>query len=407
MAKSASSTAEKEPKESDEGLLRARRIRIHPTVEQRDVLKKWFGVARFVYNQAVERARQPGVNNTDLTLKSLRSQFMTDNSKEWLTAVPYDVRDNALRDFNKARKSFFAKRSKAQSINPDAVVTASFKFRSKRLKQQCLVIRGRDWGRKHGIYSTLFGSDKMKSSEPIPAKLDNDFRVVLNRVGHYFLCIPRKVPIRSENQAPKSVEGVVSLDPGVRTFQTCFSADGLVTEWGKEDMSRLFKDLYVADRLQGRWMKSKGIKRRRRHRAWLKRLIRIHNKVGEIHKKLATWLCENHRVVLIPKFETQRMVRRQHRKLNSKTVRGMCNWSHYGFRQLLLNKAELFPWCKIIVCDEAYTSKTCGRCGLLHEKLGSNKNFLCPSCKYNADRDISAARNIMLRYLTLEVGSSL
>jgi hypothetical protein len=65
--------------------------------------------------------------------------------------------------------------------------------------------------------------------------------------------------------------------------------------------------------------------------------------------------------------------------------------------------AELYSWCTVVECDEAYTSKTCGKCGKTHAKLGSNKTFKCPKCDHEADRDISAARNILLRYLTLEI----
>ncbi len=81
-------------------------------------------------------------------------------------------------------------------------------------------MRGRDWGRTRGVYSSLFGADKIRSSEQIPESLETEFRVVVHRLGHYVLCIPRSIPIRSDNQAPKSGEGVVSLDPGIRTFQT-------------------------------------------------------------------------------------------------------------------------------------------------------------------------------------------
>ena len=58
---------------------------------------------------------------------------------------------------------------------------------------------------------------------------------------------------------------------------------------------------------------------------------------------------------------------------------------------------------QVIECYEDYTSKTCGQCGALNEKLAGKKVFDCPQedCDYKAGRDTSAARNILLRYLTL------
>ena len=211
---------------------------------------------------------------------------------------------------------------------------------------------------------------------------------------------------KSESQAPRAHHATVALDPGVRTFQTCYDADGAVIEWGVNDMKRLFELCHTADRLQGRIKQVRGTRRKRRRKAWLRLLERIRNMVNESHKKLATHLCENYRVVLIPKFETQRMVRRRDRKLNSKTARGMCTWAHFRFRERLKAKAELYPWCKVIECDEAYTSKTCGDCGRINTKLGAKKTFICPSCGYKADRDGSASRNVLLRYLTRNFGLS-
>jgi putative transposase len=81
----------------------------------------------------------------------------------------------------------------------------------------------------------------------------------------------------------------------------------------------------------------------------------------------------------------------------------MATWAHYRFRQTLKAKSELFPWVTVVECDEAYTSKTCPRCGKLNHKLGGKEVFVCPhdGCGYVASRDGSAARNILLRYLTL------
>jgi len=58
--------------------------------------------------------------------------------------------------------------------------------------------------------------------------------------------------------------------------------------------------------------------------------------------------------------------------------------------KLLKVKAELFPWVKVVEVGEAYTFKTCEECGHIHQILGGNKTFRCPSW------------NKLVRYLTRE-----
>ncbi|MCP3665417.1 MAG: transposase [Gammaproteobacteria bacterium] len=165
-------------------------------------------------------------------------------------------------------------------------------------------------------------------------------------------------------------------------------------------MAEIFRLCRIADGVQSKIQRKRATWALRRvyHRS----LRKIKDKIKECHRKLALFLCENYRVVMIPKFEVSRMVKRANRKLLSKTVRQMCSWSHFAFRQALKAKAETCPWVTVVEVDEAYTSKTCEECGHLHQKLGGNKTFKCPNCNHVADRDLHAARNILLRYLTRE-----
>ena len=55
---------------------------------------------------------------------------------------------------------------------------------------------------------------------------------------------------------------------------------------------------------------------------------------------------------------------------------------------------------KLVIVTEEYTSKTCGKCGTLHPNLGSKKKYECGSCGMEMDRDINAARNIMMKYIS-------
>ncbi|CAI2199357.1 12459_t:CDS:1, partial [Funneliformis geosporum] len=61
---------------------------------------------------------------------------------------------------------------------------------------QSITVLSKHWGKTRGEYSFL---SKIKSSEPLPKKLEYDSRLVMNRLGEYYLCIPRPLEIQTEN----------------------------------------------------------------------------------------------------------------------------------------------------------------------------------------------------------------
>ena len=103
---------------------------------------------------------------------------------------------------------------------PQRKKNLKLKFRSKKDRLQSIVIPSEIWGRKSGEFSFLKG---IKSSEQIPEKMEYDCRLTINRLGEFYLCIPKPLEIKADNQGPKFsvVEekkdaGIISLDPGVR-----------------------------------------------------------------------------------------------------------------------------------------------------------------------------------------------
>src|SRR3954462_12767719 len=91
-------------------------------------------------------------------------------------------------------------------------------------------------------------------------------------------------------------------------------------------------------------------------------------------------------VIIIPLFNSREMGKKtRHRKISSKTVRGM-----------MLSKAEEYGK-KVFLVSEAYTSKTCSTCGWINPKLGGKKVFSCRQCGLRIDRDVNGARGIFLR----------
>ena len=94
------------------------------------------------------------------------------------------------------------------------------------------------------------------------------------------------------------------------------------------------------------------------------------------------------------------------RKISKNTARRMLMLSHYRFKLRLIEKARQYGKVLTIV-NEAFTSKTCSCCGAQNHKLGGSKVFVCPNCKTTFDRDVNAAKNILLRNVCVSSPTSI
>jgi len=129
----------------------------------------------------------------------------------------------------------FAKRSK----NPNHKFEVKFRSR-KMMNSESIVIRSSAWKRKSGMYAWLHA---MRTTEALPSTILYDTRLQRTKAGIYYLCILIPSGIRDENHVPNRRRGrVISLDPGVRTFNTCFDPVGReCIKWGDNDVQRIYR----------------------------------------------------------------------------------------------------------------------------------------------------------------------
>ena len=191
---------------------------------------------------------------------------------------------------------------------------------------------------------------------------------------------------------------VCSLDPGVRTFQTVYSPDGSSYKIGHEDAGRLIRMNRHLSNLQSKINCCKKFKSKRKVRklfkyrkAYFRLSSKIRNMVDELHKKTIAFLVSRFNTIIIPDTNIIKMVSRKFRNISKGTVKSMLMYFHYRFRERLLMKSKICNNLKVHVIGEEYTTKTCGRCGILNDKIGSKKEFKCNSCKI---------RNIFIKYIT-------
>lgn len=190
---------------------------------------------------------------------------------------------------------------------------------------------------------------------------------------------------RSEIQVQSGSNGnrVIALDPGVRKFMVGYDPSGLLVTFGERAAVDLATLLLQSDSLSGL--------EKRRH------LKRAHDMVTDLHWRTISYLVKNYDTIVLPDFPVQRMVRG--RKLPNMVKRQMLALRFYDFRMKLDWRCRM-EGRKLVVTTEEYTSKTCGRCGLLNNN-GSAEWFRCRGCGLQLDRDANGARNIYLKTLGL------
>ena len=349
--------------------LRCDKIRIYPSPELNKEWRKWLSACRYCFNQAMAWLKN---NGKLIGKRKLRNTIMQSDLPAWVKETPCHIRQNAIFDAHQAYKA-----------SKDALFRSCREYNQTIKFNDCNFSQGR-W------YSRLTKGLSFKASEPIPFKCDNATGLTWCK-GRWFATFPKERKPQ-DNQS----DGIIALDPGVRCFQTGFDGHRFL-EFGKGDIGRITRLCQHLDDLMSRIARNTGRKRSCMRKAAQKMRNKIKNLIDEAHKQIAHYLTRNYKVIFLPTFETSQMVAKSSRKIRSKTVRAMLGWAHYRFSMVLAHQSEL-TGARLIRGSEAYTSKTCTKCGEIHTTLGGSKVFKCKSCGHKLPRDCSIQKGLKYLY---------
>jgi putative transposase len=414
----------------EEGAIRTRKLRIYPNADQRKVLKEWIGTARFIYNKALEHVKKQPHTQVDVpkltelfvgqyevdsemiqcpwiddglqcTTKCRASQMgcerhKPDNAPEkrpnpnipgWTFETPKDIRKGSLWDLKAAFKAAFT------NLKHGNIQRFNLGFKSKKSNPSIDIVKTAikitDSG-KLRLYPTYdLGEIKISKRQ---FKRD---RVVIQadcrlqfKNGIWYLIVPVKT---APKPTKEPIHSVCALDPGVRTFQTLYSPEGVIKfQQNRELTQRLYARLDH--------FRSLRAKKEIRLSSYRRRQQRISRKLGwfvdHIHYSTIQEL-KAYKQILLPSFDSQEMVRE--RRLNTKTKRELLGLQHYTFKERLQSSLKSHPYSNVEIVTEEFTTKTCTQCGSLNTPDGDI--YHCLSCSLVIDRDINGARNILLKYL--------
>ena len=427
-----------------------RRIRIYPSKTQKSFFGKCFGTSRYFYNKAVEYTNNEikinsevykrNVRNgcifmeddeqccddvdreekyfceehkndkkrwapyqTNLILGKLREKVMVSDknmkpNELWQKEIPFDTRQLILKDFIEAYNA-----SKTNKIRGH-IKDFKMGFKSRKNTTQIFHINKKAIDKNLDIFKRrklgkLRRRDKMNNW--IKNNIDNidaNCKIICYGRQQYYVLL--SIPAKENNTKEKPFD-IAVLDPGVKTFQTLYSPNGIIGKFGdnfcEDNLQSIAERIDELDSIASKSNCCKTKLHIRRRQSLLR--TKIKNIVNNLHWEVINFLCTNFKIIITTYFEVKDMVNKTTRNIRNKSVRKMLTLSHYAFKRKLESR------CKIngnilIIANEAYTSKTCGCCGHFNDELKGKRVFECGFCGLIIDRDINGARNILIRLLS-------
>ena len=371
-------------------MLRAIKIRLYPNKTQEQTLNKVLGCYRFVYNQMLAlkqnnyKADKTNLKVTDLS-KWFHGTLLKDEQYAWLKEQNTKVMKQAIRQMDGAYQKFF----KQHNGFP--------KFKTKKDKQSALfpyeaISKHNTFETRHISLTTPLKNIKFRCSDLYFNRLQkynkNIRSATLSKTksGNFFLSIL----IEMEDTELKRFERTneqVGIDLGIKDF--VITSDGEVFE-NKHFFKKEEKQIKKLQRQLSK--KVNGSNNRKKVQIRIAKLFeRIMNKKNAYIHYVTNELLTYFDTIFMEDLNVSGMLRNHH------LAKAIQEVGFYKFKETLINKC-LVNDKQVIFVDRFYpSSKTCSVCGYKKQDLRLNdREWVCPVCGTQHDRDINAATNILL-----------
>jgi putative transposase len=368
-----------------QGMEKAFKYRFYPTTEQESLLRRTMGCVRLVYNKALaarteawyERQERVDYVETSSMLTCWKQQEELDFLNE-VSSVPLQ---QGLRHLQKAFTNFWAQRAQYPNFKKKRNGgSAEFTKSAFRWKQgqvflaKCTEPLRIRWSR-----------NIPEGSHPLMITVKLDAR------GRWFVSL--LVDDLTVKPLPKTDKSI-GLDVGRTSLMATSDGNKIANP---KHFKRLRQKLKRVQKVLSR--KQKGSNNR--HKAQ-QQVAKVHAQITDARQdflqKLTTQLVRDNQTIVVEDLALETRVK------NDKLALPIGDASWCELIRQLAYKCEWYGR-ELIKIDRGFpSSKRCGNCGHLVEKMPLNvREWKCPKCGMNHDRDLNAAQNILAAGLAVSV----
>jgi putative transposase len=364
-------------------IYKAYKFRVYPTKEQEVLLAKHFGSCRFIYNHFLNIKKEKYINEKTSLNYIDTSKILTELKKQeeyiWLNEIGSQYLQSALRNLDSAHKRFFDEISKFP------------RFKSKNDKQSFIVPQ-RIFIRSNKLSIPKFMDGiKINIHREIEGKIKHAI-ISKTKTGKYYVSLHCEV----ERIPSSKTDLAIGIDTGIKDL-------AILSDGTKYPNPKFLKKSKKKLQYQQRQLskKQKRSKSRNKQRLVLARQYeKITNSRNDHLHKISTEIIKNHDIICVEDLKVKNLIK------NHSLAESFGDVALGTFYSMLQYKAE---WNnrQFIKIDRFYpSSKTCNICGYINQNLTlSVREWKCPDCGQNHDRDINAAKNILKQGLNILSGS--
>ena len=372
--------------------LQAFKFELMPDGQQERQMRRFAGACRFVFNKALALQKTNyeagGKFIGYVAMATLLTAWRNGLETPWLKDAPVHPLQHALKDIERAYKSFFAKRTAFPRFKRRGDVSA---FRYPDPKQFKL-----DQPNAR-IFLPKLGWMRLRLSRHVQGELRN--ATVSERAGRWFVSIQTEREVA--DRVPVATTAV-GIDVGVARFATMSDGSYLapVASFKRHEVRLARYQRRMARKVKGsrNWHKAKG------------RVQRLHARIANVRQdflhKASSKIAQSHALVVVEDLQVKNLSAsaKGSDELPGRNVRAKAGLNKaildqgWGAFRRQLEYKMMWNGGELLAVDPRNTSRTCPECG--HVDAQNRKTqavFECVACGHRAHADVVGAINILAR----------